>query len=166
MTRAINGIIIHCAATPNGKDFTVEDIDRWHDERGFARRGYWRMRFNQTLRAIGYHYVIYTSGEVVTGRHEDEVGAHAGGFNAKTIGICMIGTSQYSAAQWKALDNLVAGLQKEYPAAKVLGHRDLSPDLNGNGIIEPDEWTKTCPGFDVKKWLTEGIPEDSVLNEQ
>lgn len=166
MTRAINGIIIHCAATPNGKDFTVEDIDRWHDERGFARRGYWRMRFNQTLRAIGYHYVIYTSGEVVTGRHEDEVGAHAGGFNAKTIGICMIGTSQYSAAQWKALNNLVAGLQKEYPAAKVLGHRDLSPDLNGNGIIEPDEWTKTCPGFDVKKWLTEGIPEDSVLNEQ
>ena len=88
------------------------------------------------------------------------------GFNAKTIGICMIGTSQYSAAQWKALDNLVAGLQKEYPAAKVLGHRDLSPDLNGNGVIEPDEWTKTCPGFDVKKWLTEGVPEDSVLNEQ
>jgi len=164
MTRAINGIIIHCAATPNGKDFTVADIDRWHDERGFARRGYWRMRFNQTLRAIGYHYVIYTSGEVAAGRHEYEVGAHAGGFNAKTIGICMIGTDRYSAAQWEALDNLVAGLQKEYPAAKVLGHRDLSPDLNGNGVIEPDEWTKTCPGFDVAAWLNlrKDVPVDWV----
>jgi hypothetical protein len=30
-----------------------------------------------------------------------------------------------------------------------MGHRDLSPDLDGNGHIEPDEWMKQCPGFDV-----------------
>ncbi len=162
MTRAINGIIIHCAATPNGKSFAAEDIDRWHDERGFARRGYWRMRFNQTLRAIGYHYVILVNGTVVTGRHEDEVGAHAGGFNAKTIGICMVGTDRYALAQWEALDGLIADLQERYPAAKILGHRDLSPDLNGNGIIEPDEWTKICPGFSVASWLKlrKSVPDD------
>lgn len=154
MTRSINGIIIHCAATPNGKAFAVEDIDRWHDERGFARRGYWRMKFNQNLRAVGYHYVILTDGSIATGRHEDEVGAHAGGFNSKTIGICMIGTDKFSDAQWASLAALVADLRERYPAAKVLGHRDLSPDLNGNGAIEPDEWTKTCPGFDVKTWLS------------
>lgn len=153
MTRNINGIIIHCAATPNGKQFTVYDIDRWHDERGFARRGYWRMKFNQNLRAIGYHYVILVDGIVATGRHEDEVGAHAGGFNTRTIGVCLVGTDEFSDAQWASLAALVADLRKRYPDAKVLGHRDLSPDLNGNGVIEPDEWVKVCPGFDVSAWL-------------
>lgn len=155
MTRNINGIIIHCAATPNGKAFAVEDIDRWHDERGFARRGYWRMKFNQNLRAIGYHYVVLVDGTVATGRHEDEVGAHAGGFNARTIGVCLVGTDEFSDAQWASLTKLVADLRKRYPDAKVLGHRDLSPDLNGNGVIEPDEWVKVCPGFDVSAWLRE-----------
>jgi len=153
MNRAIDAIIIHCSATPNGRWTTAPDIDRWHDERGFARRGYWRMKFNQELRAIAYHYVILIDGTTATGRHEDEVGSHAGGFNAKTIGVCMVGTDKFSAAQWAALAKLVAELQERYPDAKVLGHRDLSPDLNGNGIIEPDEWVKICPGFNVAEWL-------------
>jgi hypothetical protein len=32
-----------------------------------------------------------------------------------------------------------------------VGHRDLSPDLNGDGIIQPGEWTKMCPCYDVKR---------------
>lgn len=36
-TRYINGIIIHCAATPNGRWHNVHEIDKWHQERGFAR---------------------------------------------------------------------------------------------------------------------------------
>ena len=39
----------------------------------------------------------------------------------------------------------------DYPGCKVCGHRDLSPDLNGNGEIEPEEWVKQCPCFDVSK---------------
>ena len=39
----------------------------------------------------------------------------------------------------------------EYPEAKVVGHRDLSPDLNGNGEVEPMEWTKECPCFKVRE---------------
>ena len=35
--------------------------------------------------------------------------------------------------------------------ALILGHRDLSPDLNGNGLIEPNEYLKQCPCFDVMK---------------
>lgn len=34
---------------------------------------------------------------------------------------------------------------------KVIGHRDTSPDLNGNGIIEPYEYIKGCPCFDAIK---------------
>lgn len=45
---------------------------------------------------------------------------------------------------------LVKVLLKDYPGSKVCGHRDLSPDLNGNGEIEPEEWIKACPCFEVK----------------
>ena len=39
---------------------------------------------------------------------------------------------------------------EDYPGCRVCGHRDLSPDLNGNGEIEPEEWIKACPCFEVK----------------
>lgn len=44
---------------------------------------------------------------------------------------------------------LVKALLKQYPGSRVCGHRDLSPDLNANGEIEPEEWIKQCPCFDV-----------------
>ena len=153
MTRRIDTIVVHCSATPNGRWTTAPDIDRWHDDRGFERRDHWRERFNPEYKAIGYHFVIYTDGTVVTGRHLDEVGAHASGHNARSIGICMIGTSAYTLEQWRALDRLVAKMRTSYPAAKILGHRDL-PEVH-----------KTCPGFDVATWLArEGnVPEEWVL---
>jgi hypothetical protein len=40
-----------------------------------------------------------------------------------------------------------------YPDSKTKGHRDYSPDKNSDGIIQPSEWMKTCPGFDVAAWL-------------
>ena len=52
--RKISTIIVHCSATPEGKSFTVADIDRWHRQRGFA--------------SIGYHYVVYLDGSIHTGR--------------------------------------------------------------------------------------------------
>jgi len=70
-------IIIHCSATPEGKDYTVEDIRRWHLKRGF--------------KDIGYHYIIYRDGSVHVGRNKDLVGAHCEGHNAISIGICYIG---------------------------------------------------------------------------
>lgn len=163
--RPIDLIVIHCSATPNGRWTTAIDIDRWHDDRGFERSNQWREKWNPDLKAIGYHFVIYTNGAIATGRHLDEIGAHAGGHNKASIGICMIGTDRYTVEQWRELDALVAKLHTRYPAARILGHRDLSPDLDGDGIIEPHEWLKTCPGFDVGKWLTAAgnVPEEWVL---
>ena len=37
------------------------------------------------------------------------------------------------------------------PQATILGHRDLSPDRNGDGRITPDEWIKLCPCFDAQR---------------
>ena len=51
--------------------------------------------------------------------------------------------------QKKALRELIAKLVKEYPIKEILGHRDTSPDLNGDGVVEPYEWTKMCTCFDA-----------------
>lgn len=53
------------------------------------------------------------------------------------------------AAELKAL---LGEMTRKFPDAKIRGHRDLSPDRNGNGVIEPGEWLKMCPCFDVVGW--------------
>lgn len=131
-------------------------IDAWHRARGFKRDPAVLKRMNPRLTAIGYHFVIYTNGVIVTGRHTDEVGAHCQGFNAKSIGICLIGTDAFTPAQWDSLAYLSGSIAKHYPQTAWRGHRDMSPDQNKNGIVEPFEWLKTCPGFDVSKWLGGG----------
>lgn len=166
--RDVRLLVIHCSATRNGQRVTPAQIDEMHRLRGFERWPH-LIGFNQpTLRHIGYHYLIEASGPVTTGRGEAEVGAHVAGFNKHSIGICMAGTDAYSAAQWASLKGLVEGLRRRYPAAEVLGHRDLSPDQNANGIVERFEWLKTCPGFDVRAWLASGMapPAGSVLGAQ
>lgn len=179
--RPTNLIVIHCSATPNGRRVTVEDIDAWHAKRGFRRDEAWCKRQNFSLKSIGYHYVIYAGGTVVSGRHVDEVGAHVQGFNKKSLGICMVGTDRFDMEQWTSLRHLVAaevarlnglpgpadrngGLTPSKALAvavtsgmHIVGHRDLSPDQNKNGIVEPFEWLKTCPGFNVADWLKGGM---------
>lgn len=130
--RKITEIIVHCSATPEGKDFTVADITRWHNQRGF--------------RTIGYHYVIYRDGSVHTGRPEGEIGAHCTGHNAVSIGICYIGglaadgktaKDTRTPEQREALLMLLRHLRKKYPGAKIYGHRDFA--------------AKACPSFDARK---------------
>lgn len=157
MPRAISTIVIHCSASPNGRRVTSEDIDAWHAKRGFRRDPKLIGHNEPFLKHIGYHYVIYAEGPVRIGRGEQEVGAHVHGHNARSIGICLVGTSAYSPEQWKALRGLVEGLHQRYPTAGVVGHRDLSPDRDGDGTVEPHEWFKTCPGFDVSSWLAAGM---------
>ena len=84
---------------------------------------------------------------------------HAKGFNAHSIGICYEGgldcngRPKDTRTEWQkhSMRVLVKVLLKEYPGSRVCGHRDLSPDLNGNGEIEPEEWIKACPCFEVKE---------------
>lgn len=130
--RRITEIIIHCAATPEGKDFTVQDIDRWHRQRGF--------------KSIGYHFVIYRDGTIHKGRPLDQIGAHCTGHNANSIGICYIGgcaadgktaKDTRTGAQREALKRLVAELREAYPQATIHGHREFAK--------------KACPSFDVQK---------------
>lgn len=160
--RKIDRINIHCTATREGRFYTVADIDRDHTARGFGKGA---------SRPCGYHYVIYADGSVHTGRREDEIGANAAGYNATSLGIVYVGGLDANAkpkdtrtpAQKAALALLVDRLAAKYgvPKARILGHRDLSPDTNGNGRVDPWEWVKVCPCFDVQAevddWLARPI---------
>lgn len=153
----IDLLVIHCSASPNGKWATARDIDEWHAKRGFRRNPDLIGAHAPHLKHIGYHFVILTSGGVEVGRALREIGAHAKGHNQYSIGTCLIGTDKFTQAQWHVLRQHVQGLQRAFPGLRVVGHRDLSPDLDGDGTIDPHEWIKTCPGFDVAAWMAGGM---------
>lgn len=130
--RKINEIIVHCSATPEGRNVTVKQIDKWHKDRGFQK--------------IGYHYVIYLDGSIHEGRKEEEIGAHTVGHNANSIGICYIGgcakdgrtpKDTRTEAQKNALCDLLRRLVIKYPKATIHGHREFA--------------NKACPSFDAAK---------------
>lgn len=129
--RPVELIVIHCADTPPGMDIGAKQIREWHLDRGWSN--------------IGYHYVIRRNGEAEVGRDEAEVGAHAYGHNARSIGICLVGGGggavDYTAAQWDTLKALVMRLKEKYKhfGVRVCGHNDL-------------DHKKTCPNFNVKAW--------------
>jgi N-acetyl-anhydromuramyl-L-alanine amidase AmpD len=98
---------------------------------------------------------------VEPGRNTGDVGAHAEGFNSTSVGVCLVGgvdaknkaEDNFTPRQYIALQCLLTTLKREYSNAEIVGHRDLSPDKDGDGVVEPHEWLKECPSFDVKKWL-------------
>lgn len=131
--RAINKIIIHCTATPEGRPHGVADIDLWHKQRGWD--------------GIGYHYLIGINGELWQGRNIEKAGIHTVGQNANSIGICYVGgCDKYmkpkdtrNPAQKATLLALVKDLLLKYPQATVHGHNEFA--------------NKACPCFNVKTEL-------------
>lgn len=134
--RKVTEIIVHCTATPEGEDYTVDDVRRWHLERGFTD--------------VGYHFLVYRDGTIHVGRPEAVAGAHCTGHNTRSIGVCYVGgcpgrsdkdwqrksRDTRTAKQRAALVRLVGGLKRKYAGAKVYGHRDFA--------------AKECPGFDAR----------------
>lgn len=122
-------IVIHCSASPNFRPHSAEDIHRWHLERGWD--------------GIGYHEVICLNGSVESGRPHYWMGSHAKGYNKNSIGICLIGTDEFTDDQLDSLYRLILSLKDKYPQARVIGHNQIS--------------SKSCPGFDVQKWLKDNL---------
>lgn len=142
--RKINWIVIHESDTPTGRPFTVLDIDSWHRARGFKRLDVFKNFFNRNLTSIGYQFVIYLDGSIHTGRSEEEIPAAVKNHNHDSVNICLIGKGIYSEKQWESLRTLVKNLELKYPIAVVTGH---------NTFDTAKEQGKTCPDFDVVKWV-------------
>lgn len=142
--RDITSIAVHCAYTPPSMDVGAERIARWHRARGFSD--------------IGYHFVIRRGGQVETGRALERPGAHVGGHNAHSIGVCLAGGKaenydrpemNFTEAQMSALRSLLFELRQRFPRAAVMGHCDYP------GVSKP------CPCFDVQAWWNGKAATDS-----
>lgn len=141
--RCIDLIVVHCTASRCNHRLAPDELEAEH-----------RRRFSG---GCGYHFYITREGIIFPMRRLDRVGAHVRGFNAHSIGIAYeggltpdgIAADTRTAEQRESLRFLIRQLLVVYPKSTVCGHRDLSPDLNGNGIIEPREWIKQCPCFDA-----------------
>lgn len=148
----IKYLTIHCAATPEGRDVKAATISKWD-----------KAKFGQT----SYHHVVEIDGNSVRTLADATKGAHTGGANTGNIGICYVGgLSKDSKAakdtrtpeQKKALKHLIESYRTAYPNIIVRGHRDWSPDKDRDGVVEPNEWLKQCPSFDVGAWVKAGMP--------
>ena len=130
-TRRINEIIVHCSATTEGNNVTVDTIRRYHIvERGWSD--------------IGYHFVIYLDGSVHAGRPLGKIGAHCTGHNSYSIGICYVGGLDHNGrakdtrtdAQKASLVELLRTLKRRWPKATIHGHREFA--------------LKDCPCFNAR----------------
>ena len=136
--RKITEIILHCSATPEGKDYKASDIDKWHKDKGW--------------KCIGYHYVIDIDGTVEIGRPIKDIGAHCTGHNRNSIGICYVGgcdkkmkaKDTRTEEQKESLNNLVLDLMVEYhiPLDKVYCHNQFANN-------------KACPSFSIEDFRKE-----------
>ena len=150
--RRISRIFVHCTA---GWQATTTEHTLLAE---FRAKGWKRP---------GYHYVVKPDGNILQLLDESEVANGVYGYNQNSVHVAWIGGIEYARdsggrptrevvsvdnrtdAQRQALFDLLVKLKLRYRAAVVLGHRDISPDLNHNGVVDPWERVKDCPCFDA-----------------
>ena len=139
--RNIDTIVIHCADTPSTMDIGLKEIRNWHvNDNGW--------------KDVGYHYIIRRDGTLEKGRNIEVIGSHVYGHNKNSIGICLVGgkpignqkrdINLFTIEQLETLESLLFNLKGflQEPNLKIVGHCQLDKK-------------KTCPNFDVQKWLKE-----------
>lgn len=141
--RKIKFIVVHCTA--GHQNSTVKGILK-----------YWKEDLR--WKTVGYHYLITDSGKIVNLLTEDKNSNGVKGYNDESINVCYIGgvdedlkpIDNRTETQKEALIDILTTLKEKYPRAVIKGHRDFSPDIDGSGVIERDEWIKDCPCFDAR----------------
>lgn len=139
--RTIKRIFVHCTA--GSQKQTIEDLKAEFKAKGWKHPG--------------YHYAVMPSGRIEQMLPEEEVSNGVRGYNSTSINVAYIGgidrngkaVDNRTSEQKKSLVDLLKQLRQRYPKARIMGHRDISPDKNGNGIIDPWERIKECPCFDA-----------------
>lgn len=140
--RGIDYIVVHCTAS--GQERTYRDILREFKLKGWQNPG--------------YHYIIEKDGSLHKVLEDEQVANGVKGHNAHAMHVAYVGgidskgrpVDNRTPAQKAALRQVLSYLHGKYPSAVIQGHRDFSPDKNGNGIVDPWERIKECPCFDAK----------------
>jgi N-acetylmuramoyl-L-alanine amidase len=134
----IKYLVVHCSDTPDEEDLNEHDIHRMH--LGFGWDG------------IGYHKIILRNGDLQPGRPEYWKGAHAYGYNDKSLGVCLIGRKNFNSHQLNTLGILLDNWKQKYPNSQIVGHNEITKS------------NKTCPNFDIHDWLN-NRSENAVTNK-
>lgn len=142
-------LVIHCTATPEGRDVSAADIRRWHTAPVSAGGRGWKQ--------VGYTDLIHTDGRVerLVANNEDanvdpwEITNGAAGYNSVSRHIVYAGgvdannvqkaKDTRTPAQKEALKRYVLDFHRKHPTVKIVGHNQLA--------------AKACPSFDVSQWL-------------
>lgn len=149
MVRRIQRLVIHCTATPPGREVSAQDIRNWHTLPEPQGRG-WRQ--------VGYTDLIHLDGRVerLVPNNEDayvdgwEITNGAKGYNATSRHIVYAGgvakdgktpMDTRTPKQKEALKHYVLDFHERFPFAEIVGHNQLA--------------NKDCPSFDVPAWLKE-----------
>lgn len=141
-------LVIHCTATPEGREVSAADIRRWHTSPAPAGCG-WKQ--------VGYTDLFHLDGRVerLVANNEDanvdpwEITNGAADYNSISRHIVYAGGCDASmkpkdtrtAAQKEALRKYVLDFHTRHPSVKIVGHNQLA--------------AKACPSFDVAAWLLE-----------
>jgi N-acetylmuramoyl-L-alanine amidase len=139
--RRITNIVVHCTAS--SQNATIASIKAHWKAMGWKNNG--------------YHYIISADGKIHNITPEANIANGVAGHNSNSIHVAYIGgidskgkgVDNRTELQKAALIVILTELKSKYPNARILGHRDFSPDKNNNGIIEPFEYIKICPSFNV-----------------
>ena len=141
--RKITHIFVHCTAS--AQSMTPKALlDFFYKTKKWSRPG--------------YHYVISADGTISGIWPESKYSNGVRGMNSNSINIAWIGgvdkdhpggIDNRTQMQKASLRHLLKELRAKYPTARIMGHRDTSPDTNHNGIIDPWERIKACPCFDA-----------------
>ena len=144
-------VVWHCSATPPSQDIGSAQIDIMHKAKGWD--------------GIGYALVVRRDGRIETGESLGKRGAHVKGLNSVSVGIVMIGgvdedgksVNNFTDEQWQAAKHAFEFLTLLYPDAQHVGHRDLSPDGDGDGRVQRHEFLKDCPCYSVTQWIENNL---------
>lgn len=141
--RKINELIWHCTATPEGREVSAAEIDRWHKKRGW--------------KGIGYHKVVHLDGAVSDGRPIASQGAHVRGHNRNTIGYVYVGgvdanmaaKDTRTPAQKQTMRRLTLEAIREHNLIKVTGHNQYA--------------AKACPSFDAEREFSDLLTHNNGM---
>ena len=141
-------LVLHCTATPEGREVTGADIRRWHTSPVSNGGRGWKQP--------GYTDIIHLDGTVerIVANNEDanvdpwEITNGAKGYNSVSRHVVYAGgcardgktpKDTRTPAQLKAMEAYVKDFHKRFPGVRIIGHNEVA--------------AKACPSFDVQKWL-------------
>ena len=138
MMRKIDYLVVHCTA--GSQDQKTQDI-----------KHYWAKVLG--WKSYGYHYLINKDGTIENLTDIKHPTNGVKGYNSNSIHICYKGgqggKDTRTIEQKAALERILKTLKVMFPKAKIMGHRDFSPDRNKDGKIDSKDWIKLCPCFDA-----------------